>query len=74
MKKNVPANKETTLHTQSKEFNNNSKGTNPERQFKRYGVESHAGLSLHVHQPTRNKNKEDISQLYDYLKNGKYRE
>ncbi|WP_429374587.1 RHS repeat domain-containing protein [Paenibacillus sp. DS2015] len=57
VKKNVPANKETTLHTQSKGFNNNSKGTNPEGQFKRYGIELHAGLSPHVHQPTRHVNK-----------------
>ncbi|HWO53834.1 MAG TPA: RHS repeat-associated core domain-containing protein, partial [Paenibacillus cookii] len=95
VKKNVPADKETTLHTNSKGFNNNSRGSNPDGQFKRFGTDSHAGLSPHVHQPTRNVNKngeifggqgsktqgggvtspgkKDVSQLYDYLNNGKYR-
>ncbi|MGG4147628.1 polymorphic toxin-type HINT domain-containing protein, partial [Paenibacillus algorifonticola] len=93
--KNVAADKETTLHTNSKGFNNNSRGSNPDGQFKRFGSDSHAGLSPHVHQPTRNVNKNgetfggqgsktqgggvtipgknDVSQLYDYLNNGKYR-
>jgi hypothetical protein len=57
VKNNVPVDKETTLHTHSKGFNNNSRGFNPEGQFKRYGSDSHAGLSPHVHQPTRNVNK-----------------
>ncbi|WP_426333402.1 RHS repeat domain-containing protein [Paenibacillus silvae] len=57
VKNNVPVDKETTLHTHSKGFNNNSRGSNPEGQFKRYGSDSHAGLSPHVHQPTRNVNK-----------------
>ncbi|WP_368656643.1 RHS repeat-associated core domain-containing protein [Brevibacillus dissolubilis] len=45
VKKSVPSNKETTLHTKSKGFNNNSRNSNPDGQFKRFGTDSHGGLS-----------------------------
>ncbi|WP_241837237.1 RHS repeat domain-containing protein [Salinivibrio sp. ML290] len=52
MKEHVSPDRETTLHTKSAGFNNN-KG-NVGGQFKRYGLDSHAGISPHVHQPVRN--------------------
>jgi RHS repeat-associated protein len=94
VKNNVPVDKETTLHTNSPGFNTSLK--NADGQFKRFGTDSHGGLSPHVHQPTRNVNpktgeifggqgrktgdggvtspgKRDVTQLYQYLFNGKYR-
>jgi hypothetical protein len=96
VKDNVPLDKEVTLNTKSKGFNDNFRGANEEGQFKRFGSDSHADISPHVHQPTRNVNKNtgeifggqgsktqnggvtkpgrnDISQLYDLMNNGKYR-
>ncbi|MBD7912105.1 RHS repeat-associated core domain-containing protein [Clostridium cibarium] len=52
IKNNVSADAEVGLYTKSPGFNNNSKGIGG--QFKRIGVDEHAGLSPHVHQPTRN--------------------
>lgn len=52
MNNNISPDREVTLHTKSPGFNNNKGNTGG--QFKRYGVESHGGLSPHVHQPTRN--------------------
>lgn len=94
VKNNVPLDKETTLHTNSPGFNTSPK--NADGQFKRFGADSHGGLSPHVHQPTRKVNpktgeifggqgrktgdggvtsrgKRDVTQLYQYLYNGKYR-
>ncbi|WP_231578154.1 RHS repeat domain-containing protein, partial [Dickeya chrysanthemi] len=52
MKDHVSPDRETTLHTKSPGFNNNN--GNEGGQFKRYGLDSHAGISPHVHQPIRN--------------------
>ena len=90
VKNNVSPEKELSLNTSSLRFNSSGP-----TEFKRFGVNSHAGLAPHVHQPLRNvlpsgtikgvvgkktKNngvttpgKHDVSQLYDYLINGKYR-
>ncbi|MBJ6359883.1 hypothetical protein ACFOQM_00885, partial [Paenibacillus sp. GCM10012307] len=51
VKKNVPIDKETKLYTKSSGFNNVGQSGG---QFKRYGSDSHANLSPHVHQPQRN--------------------
>ncbi len=52
MKKHVAPDRETLLFTQSPGFNNNKGKVGG--QFKRYGLDSHAGISPHVHQPVRN--------------------
>ncbi|MBA0169554.1 hypothetical protein H0247_19540 [Pectobacterium sp. CFBP8739] len=52
MKDHVSPDSETTLHTKSPGFNTSKK--NSDGQFKRYGLDSHGGISPHVHQPTRN--------------------
>jgi RHS repeat-associated protein len=52
VKDNVPLNKETALYTNSKDFN--SVNGEASSQFKRYGSDSHGGVSPHVHQPERN--------------------
>lgn len=52
MKDHVSPDSETTLHTKSPGFNTGKK--NKDGQFKRYGLDSHGGISPHVHQPTRN--------------------
>ncbi|MEH0834601.1 RHS repeat-associated core domain-containing protein [Pectobacterium cacticida] len=52
MKDHVSPDSETTLHTKSPGFNTSKK--NKDGQFKRYGLDSHGGISPHVHQPTRN--------------------
>jgi RHS repeat-associated protein len=54
VKKNVNSEAELSLKTDSAGFNNNSKGVGGE--FKRFGTESHGGVSPHVHQPVRNVN------------------
>ena len=46
------ANPEISLTTQSPGFNNNNGNVGGE--FKRFGAESHGGVSPHVHQPQRN--------------------
>lgn len=46
------ANPEISLHTNSAGFNNNSGDIGGD--FKRFGAESHGGVSPHVHQPQRN--------------------
>ena len=46
------ANLEISLTTQSPDFNNNN--GNVGGVFKRFGAESHGGVSPHVHQPQRN--------------------
>jgi hypothetical protein len=45
------ANPEISLHTNSVGFNNNGEVGGD---FKRFGAESHGGVSPHVHQPKRN--------------------
>lgn len=45
------ANPEISLNTQSANFNNNGSVGG---EFKRFGAESHGGVSPHVHQPQRN--------------------
>ncbi|MGV8005321.1 hypothetical protein QPK14_25410 [Photorhabdus temperata subsp. temperata] len=52
MKLHVSPDRETLLFTQSSGFNNNKGKVGG--QFKRYGLDSHAGISPHVHQPVRN--------------------
>ncbi|WP_412860550.1 hypothetical protein [Cytobacillus horneckiae] len=54
VKNNVPVDKETSLHTNSPGFNTSPQNANG--QFKRFGTDSHGGLSPHVHQSTRNVN------------------
>ena len=93
VQENVPKGKEIGLNTSSAGFNNNIGDVGG--QFKRFGSESHGGVSPHVHQPTRNVDRngnvygsqgrktknggvtsptnKDVSQLYQYLNNGKYR-
>lgn len=46
------ANPEISLTTQSSGFNNSN--GNPGGVFKRFGAESHGGVSPHIHQPQRN--------------------
>ncbi|ONK25451.1 hypothetical protein BVE84_08260 [Streptococcus azizii] len=52
LKNNVPIDVEVKLHTDSADFNSNNGMVGG--QFKRFGSDSHAGLSPHVHQPQRN--------------------
>lgn len=52
MKNHVDPKKEKLLHTKSPGFNNNKGREGGE--FKRYGLDSHGGVSPHVHQPKRN--------------------
>ena len=52
IRNNVSADAELSLHTNSAGFNNNN--GNIGGNFKRFGVNSHAGISPHVHQPIRN--------------------
>ena len=52
VKNNVSTDAEVKLYTASAEFNSNNGKIGG--QFKRFGSDSHAGLSPHVHQPQRN--------------------
>lgn len=73
VQQNVPkSSSETKLYTQSKNFNNNTRGHNPDGQFKRFGSNSHGGVSPHVHQPQRNvtSNGEIFGKVGDHTRNG----
>lgn len=59
MNAHVSPDRETLLFTSSPGFNNNN--GNVGGKFKRYGLDSHAGISPHVHQPTRNISPKDGS-------------
>ncbi len=59
MNAHVSPDRETLLFTNLPGFNNNNGKVGG--QFKRFGLDSHAGVSPHVHQPTRNISPKDGS-------------